>query len=125
MKRGIVNEYLEPRISLTFVSATGSRTEIEMVVDTAFEGFITLPRHILRNLRRLKRGTVRTVLADDSESRADYYVCTVIWNGRKRQIQVLLMDGDPLLGTEMMRNYSLSVDFVPGGTVSIRPIKAP
>jgi clan AA aspartic protease len=125
MKRGIVNEDLEPRVPLAFVSATGSRTEIEMVVDTAFEGFVTLPRHILRNLRRLKRGTVRTVLADDSESRTDYYVCTIIWNGRRRPIQVLMMDGDPLLGTEMMRNYSLSVDFVPGGTVSIRPIKAP
>jgi len=124
MKRGVVNDDLEPRVALTFVSSTGRRVVTEVVVDTAFEGFVALPRRIVRLLRRFKRGTVRTLLADNSESRTDYYVCTVIWNGRSRNVQVLVMDGNPLLGTGLLRDHSLDINFVPGGRVLIRPMKA-
>jgi clan AA aspartic protease len=122
MKNGLVNDNLEPLLRVTFV-AGGRRIAVEMVVDTGFEGFASLPFHAIRQMRLPLQGTVPVVLADDSEITVEYYSATIIWNGRRRIVEVLMTDGDPLLGTSLLRGQTLHVDFVPGGAVSIRPLK--
>jgi clan AA aspartic protease len=123
MKRGIVNENLEPRVPLTFIAAK-NRLTVEMVVDTGFEGFVTLPSRTITRLGLAFEGTFTAVLADDSAIDVEYYSGTVYWNGRRLSVEVLMSDGTPLLGTALMHCHSLAIDFVPGGNVSIHPIKA-
>jgi clan AA aspartic protease len=122
MKQGVVDDELEPRVPLTFVAAN-HRLTVEMVVDTGFEGFVSLPSRTIRRLKLAFEGTFTAVLADDSEVDVEYYTGTVHWNGRRTKVEVLVSDGTPLLGTALRRGHSLGIDFVSGGNVSIRPIK--
>lgn len=43
MMMGLVDANLEPRLQLIVHAASGSPQEIEVVIDTGFNGFLTLP----------------------------------------------------------------------------------
>jgi hypothetical protein len=43
MMTGLVNADLEPRLLLTVRAASGQRHEVEAVIDTGFNDFLTLP----------------------------------------------------------------------------------
>ena len=50
------------------------------------------------------------------------YWATVLWRGADRDIAVLGMGQRPLVGTGLLENYHLSVDFCDGGTVLVDDI---
>ena len=58
-------------------------------------------------------------LADNSNVATDVYLATVVWNGVARDIAVLAMGRRPLVGTALLQDYHLSIDFYEGGTVLI------
>lgn len=61
-------------------------------------------------------------LADNSNVATDVYLATVLWNGVARDIAVLAMGSRPLVGTALLQDYHLSIDFCAGGTVLIYDI---
>jgi predicted aspartyl protease len=65
---------------------------------------------------------VRANLADDSNVMTRIHLATIIWHGVEREVVVLAMGRRPLLGTELIEDYHLSVDFYEGGLVVIDEI---
>jgi predicted aspartyl protease len=63
------------------------------------------------------RGSV--VLANGAVDQFDIYAATVTWDGESRNILVEEADTEPLVGMALLRGYALSVQIVPGGTVTI------
>jgi predicted aspartyl protease len=49
----------------------------------------------------------------------DVHLATVLWNGREREIAVLALGQRPLVGTTLLAEHRLSIDFVDRGTVLI------
>ncbi|UBF26217.1 clan AA aspartic protease [Kovacikia minuta CCNUW1] len=113
---------LQARISITLYSPESTRVEIECVVDTGFEGFLTLPPAIVLDLGLPYISPIDANLADDSLITASVHQGIVLWSGVERVIPVLAMGRRPLIGTALLEDYHLSIDFCEGGTVLVDEI---
>lgn len=96
--------------------------EIECVVDTGFEGFLTLPISVVADLSLSRVGSIKANLADNSRIVTNMHEVIIFWNGVERLIPVLAMGHRPLIGTALLEDYHLSIDFCEGGTVLVDKI---
>jgi len=101
---------------------TGQKQKIEAIIDTGFDGYLSLPSSIVVRLGLVWRQRGRALLADGSESVFDIYEATVIWDGEARQIPVDEAETAPLVGMSLLEGYELSVQARPGGNVIIRSL---
>lgn len=114
---------LQARIGVIFrVPRQEDLIEIECVVDTGFEGFLTLPSAAIAQLGLPYLAQINANLADNSNVATDVYLATVVWKGVARDIAVLAMGRRPLIGTALLQEYHLSIDVCEGGTVLIDEI---
>jgi clan AA aspartic protease len=93
--------------------------EIQCVVDTGFEGFLTLPPAAVSQLQLPYLTNLNANLADNSSVQTDVYLATIVWNGIETNVAVLAMGRRPLIGTALLRDYHLGIDFCDGGTVIV------
>ncbi len=100
----------------------GSDLEVECVVDTGFEGFLTLPPAMIRELDLSYVARIDANLADDSTIAAYAYLITIVWNGAEREIAVLRIGCRPLIGTALLEGCHLGIDFCDGGAVVVDEI---
>ena len=122
MITGHVTAYREAVIPLR-VEGSGNRgREIDAVVDTGFNGFLTLPASLIQDLRLVWRRRGRAMLADGSDSLFDIYEATVTWDRRPRRIAVDEADCDPLVGMSLFHGHELTIQVVDGGRVVVSPL---
>ncbi len=60
--------------------------------------------------------------ANNSNVSTDVFLATILWNGIQRNVAVLAMGRRPLVGTALLQDYHLGIDFREGGTVSVDEI---
>jgi clan AA aspartic protease len=113
---------LQARITIVLRIEGRSDLEVECVVDTGFEGFLTLPPPVVEQLGLPYLSEINANLADNTDIVANVYRATVLWRGIERNIAVLAMGRRPLVGTALLADYHLSVDFYEGGSVIIDDI---
>lgn len=113
---------LQARMSIVFCLPGHANLEIECVVDTGFEGFLTLPSAVIAALDLPYAGRIEASLADSSTISTDVYWATILWIGVERDIAVLGMGNRPLIGTALLEGYHLSIDFYDSGTVLVDDI---
>ena len=58
-------------------------------------------------------------LADGSSDWFDLYSAHILWHDRPVEIEVINMEGDPLIGMALLRGSNISIDTVPAGAVTI------
>lgn len=113
---------LQARINVILRPPERSDVEIECVVDTGFEGALTLPPDLVAALKLPYLTRISANLADDSSVMTRLHLATIIWHGVEREVIVLAMGRRPLMGTALIEDYHLSVDFCEGGSVIIDEI---
>jgi clan AA aspartic protease len=114
---------LQAQVGVLFCLADRSQIlEIKCVVDTGFEGFLTLPPAAVAQLQLPYLTNLNANLADNSSIQTDVYLATVLWHGMERNVSVLAMGRRPLIGTGLLRDYHLGIDFRDGGTVVLDEI---
>lgn len=109
---------LQARLSIVLQVATGP-VEIECVVDTGFEGALTLPLAMVANFELPYLTQLNANLADDSNVLTDLYLATVVWHGIEREVAVLAMGRRPLIGTALLEDFHLGIDFYENGLVLV------
>jgi clan AA aspartic protease len=114
-----VNADLEPLLRLTVRNAAGQPQDVGVVIDTGFNGFLTLPPALVAALGLPWLCRQQGQLADGSVLAFDVYVATVDWHGQQRSVEVEATDAQPLLGMAIMQGSELRIQVVPGGTVAI------
>ena len=119
MMTGVVNADLEPLLRLTIRDAGGQPHDVEVVIDTGFNGFLTLPPALIAALGLPWLCRQQGQLADGSVLPFDVYVATVDWDGRPRSVEVEAADAQPLLGMALLQGSELRIEVVPGGPVTI------
>ena len=119
MIRGAVNAAYEPIVRLAVQGPSGQSREIEAVVDTGFNGYLTLPPGLVADLDLPLVGTGSGILADGSVVRFEVHYCTVPWDGQQRLIRVNVADTTPLVGMRLLDGHSLHMDVEDGGRVVI------
>ncbi len=117
---GRINEHLEAVISLTVSGSEGVEQEVEAVIDTGYDGSLTLPMHLIAALGLAWQRRGRALLADGSEAVFDIYEAEVEWQGENVRIAVDAAETAPLVGMRLLRGYELCLVVVEGGIVTIR-----
>ncbi|MBI2916505.1 MAG: clan AA aspartic protease [Chloroflexi bacterium] len=119
MISGIVTPNAEAVITLRVRGPGGQEEEIEAVIDTGFDGWLSLCPGLVVTLGLPWRRRGRALLADGSESIFDIYEAIVIWDGEPRRIAVDEADTDPLVGMALMNGYAVGIQVVNGGMVTL------
>jgi len=122
MITGLVTADRQAIITLTVRGPAGQEHEIEAIVDTGFDGWLSLPSSVIvqLGLTWLQRG--RALLADGRESVFDIYEATVIWDGQVRRIPVDEAETTPLVGMSLLDGYELTMQVRSSGNVIIRAL---
>ena len=116
----IGDDLLEARVRLIVQSDSGASALIEFVVDTGFTDDLALPLDIINRLNlRPREGVIAFTLADGSVANYERYTAYVLWHDRPVEIEVINMEGDPLIGMALLRGSNISIDALPAGAVTI------
>ena len=119
MITGVVNANREATIRLVVIGPSGQQQEIEVIIDTGFTGFLTLPAVLIVALGLPWLCRQPGILADGSVDVFDVYTATVLWDGQSRTVEVEAADAEPLVGMSLLDHHSLRVDVLTGGVVTI------
>jgi len=125
MMIGQVNAYREAVVSLVVRGPANVGREIDAVVDTGFNCFLTLPAPLIHELGLVWRRRGRAMLADGSDSLFDIYEGTVAWDNTWRRTAVDEAECDPLVGMSLLHGYQLGIHVANGGAVVISPLPRP
>jgi predicted aspartyl protease len=119
---GRVNSRLGAEVAISVLDANGQVHPITTVVDTGFNGHLTLRSADIASFGLRRTGAVRVRLADGSISFRRYFGARIQWDGAVRTVTALQVEADSLLGMLVLSGSRLTIDAVPGGEVSIGPI---
>jgi clan AA aspartic protease len=104
---GVVNWRREATLPLVVANSIGQREVIKTVIDTGFDGFLSLPSEIIARLELPWTISNLATLGDGSQVLFDFYAGTVIWDGQYRTIDIAESETEPLLGLAMLYGYRL------------------
>ena len=114
---------LHALLSVGFRLEDDSHSEQEFIIDTGFTGFLTLPMSLIDEMGLVFRHHTPASLADGSEIQIPVYDATILWEGSDLEVRVLGTGMRPLLGTALLKNHSLFVQFADLGTVEIEQMR--
>ena len=123
MHYGIVNEYLEPVVSLNLLSPGGASLAVDFIIDTGCTEEVILPQEIITQLNLVRGADITLVVADGTSGRRARYPVRVEWHGRVTEVAAIGMGIDPIVGMGLLRGSNLSVDAEPGGRVTITELR--
>jgi clan AA aspartic protease len=112
---------LEATLHLQIYGPNGQQ-ELTVVIDTGYNGSLSLPLAVVAALSLPRLASRDVTLGDASRKTLDFYRAEVEWDGQKRAIPVLCVEGDPLLGTALLKGYKMEADFVVDGPAQIAPV---
>ena len=119
---GVVTDANEAVTQLTVRGVGGRDVTIDAVIDTGFNGFLTLPSGLLKSSGLTSHGVRRAQLADGSFVVFDLYLATIIWDGKLRHVQAFSAEGTPLIGMSLLAGHRIAMSVIAGGEVMIEPL---
>jgi clan AA aspartic protease len=122
MMQGVVNLRREAMLTVVVGNSNRQLQAIDAVIDTGFNGFLSLPYPIITTLNLPWSGSDFVTLGDGSETLFDLYTAVVIWDGQYHEIDIAASETEPLLGMAMLYGYRLQVDNVEGGIVKVEAL---
>ena len=125
MMTGIVTAQREAVLRLTLYDANGQEHTHDAVVDTGYNGTLTLPPTGIATLGLRWHRAGRAILADGSESRFNVYKGVVLWDGQPITIRIDELDADSLVGMSLMYGDELVLPVIDGATFTLRGIANP
>ena len=122
MMTGIVTADREAIIVLTVCGPSGQDAVVDAVIDTGFDGSLTLPPALIARLQLPWRQRGRALLADGSESVIDIHEASVVWDGRPVRVAVDAVEMVPLVGMRLLDGFTLTVQVQVNGQVTIEAL---
>jgi len=125
MMTGTVTARCEAVLPLTLRDAQGQDQAHNVLVDTGYNGWLTLPPAVISALGLRWQRYGRAILADGSEAVFNIYEGIILWDGQPLMIDIDEIDADALMGMSLMRGYELVLPVAVGATFTLRPIARP
>jgi predicted aspartyl protease len=111
-----------PRVRLSLPGTAGP-VGVEFVVDTGFDGELALPLSVLQQLDVSPAPVPQLIrLADGSMGRSPGYEIELHWDDESRLATILVLEGLPLIGVELLAEHLLQCELTDGGEVTIEPL---
>ena len=102
MITGKITANREAIIELEVIGSNQKREKVEAVIDTGFNGYLTLPNDLINYLKLQLAGSRHVTLGDGNVVVLDMYLAKVLWHGREREVLALQADGGPLVGMSLL-----------------------
>jgi predicted aspartyl protease len=109
-----------PWVTLTLPGLSGP-LNVEFIVDTGFDGDLALPEAMIRQLDAAILESRLISLAGAFRQRSYYYEMAIDWDGEPRPVEVLALEGNPLLGNDLWKDQALRAENAEGGEVIFEP----
>lgn len=109
-------------IEIEVVGPSGAPVALAAVVDTGYNGALTLPRGLVQSLRLPFMGHRRGRLADGTSVLMSTHSGTIDWMGQPTEVLVAQVSGTPLVGMMLMSGSRLTIDAIEGGQVFIEEL---
>ncbi|MBT9149622.1 MAG: hypothetical protein DDT28_01057 [Dehalococcoidia bacterium] len=122
MITGKVTANREAVIELEVVGSNQRKEKVEAVIDTGFNGYLTLPSDLINSLKLQLVGNRRATLGDGNVVVLDVCLAKVLWYGQEREVLVLQADGGPLVGMSLLYGSRVMLEVVDNGDVTIDPL---
>ena len=122
MIAGRVNTHWEAVVRLAICTPDGAERSFDAIVDTGFNGSLTLPAKEVASLALPWRSRGSVVLANGAEEECDIFAATIIWDGMPRKVLVESAETEPLIGMNLLRGFELCVQVKDGGSVTLTPL---
>ena len=125
MMTGNVNASREAVFRITVRDVNGQDHERDSIIDTGFDGWLSLSSDFIATLGLQWQRFGRAILADGSESTFNIYRGVVLWDAQPHTILIYELDSEPLLGMSLMYGYELVLPVLDGATFTFRRIANP
>ena len=122
MIKGSVNADFEPIIPLSIYGFDGELRKQVGIVDTGFNGWLSLPPELIAQLGLKWKRRGRAILGDGSECLFDIYEAVLLWDGEFLKIPLDEADSEPLVGMSLMEGYQLVMTIKEGGFVKLNRV---
>jgi clan AA aspartic protease len=119
---GTVNRRLEATLPIRLFGLAGQQLDITAVIDTGYNGALTLPLASVSTLALALLGPMRVILGDTSQRALSFYSAEILWGSQRRVVRVLCVEGDPLVGTALLKGHRLEAEFEHAGNVLVSPL---
>ena len=106
-------------VPLMFLLVNGATFPIEFVIDTGFTDHLCLPSEAVNLLRLPFLYNLPANLADSSSVVLPVHQATIFWDGAERDVRVFATGRRPLIGTALLGEQELVIQFTEGGLVTI------
>jgi clan AA aspartic protease len=122
MLTGRITAENEAVVCIQVLGPAGQVVPVEAAIDTGYDGFLTLPASLIRDLELPFKGTVRATLGDGNEVRMDLFLAAVAWEEEPCEVLVLAAEGGVLLGMAMLAGSRVTLDVEDEGAVTIESL---
>ncbi len=112
----------QPQLKIVLRISSFPDLELACVINTGFEGALALPAAAISKLQLPYVASINTKLANDEDFITPVYRATVVWDGVELEVPVLAMGIRPQIGTLLLNNFNLNIDFSDGSILSIESI---
>ena len=109
MIRGRVDAQRQAWVQLEIELSDGNFEPIETVVDTGFDGHLSLPPDLIGRMRVKSDEPIDVYLATGVREKVDTWLGNVLWHDRLRSVLILESNGVPLLGMELLEDSQLTM----------------
>ena len=119
MIRGVVNSNLEAVVRLRVRGPGHPGLDVDVVVDSGFNGSLTLPAATVAALGLTRQSSSGARLADGSFRQLDIYAAEVSWDGHWQPVLLSIIGSESLMGMLLLAAHEVRISVVPGGPVEI------
>ena len=112
-----------PRVTLT-IPGVQEDIEVGCIVDTGFDGDLALPARIALRLGITPTSQVNHLLANGTGIPVPILEVELPWgeDEEPRLTTIAVMEGNALIGTELLRDCLLQIELTEGGSVTAEPL---
>ena len=117
----IHGKFIDRKIILPvkFLLSAETVFSIEFVLDTGFNGYLTLPVNAVAAMNLPLFSTTTTILADGNHSLIPTHIATIDWHSQELLVPVLAMGTKPLLGMGLLDECRLVAEFSEDGSIEL------
>lgn len=121
--KGKVNARREALVRLRVCGRGKIRRSVTAIIDTGYNGSLTLRRSAIQALGLRRIGQSDGELGDGSVVSFDVYAGVAIWGGRRMPVDIDEARTDPLVGMELLDGYEVNIRVERGGDVNITRLR--
>jgi len=121
MIRGSVDSEKHAVLSLELCDSNGQIMAVSAVIDTGYDGVLTITPDIAANLHCPFRETRTYELGNGELVDFPIHDVTLIWDGQTRDVAAIVTSGGVLIGMSLLHGFTLFIDVIDGGEICIEP----